>query len=132
MRRNALCLLTSVLAVVTTIGCKQAGKKSADPQTTESLSETYVPQAYNDQGQGVDSYAGDPGFAASERSYPILTPATEPPLTRYHTVVRHDTLYKLARAYYDDASRWRDIYEANRSGVDDPNKIHVGQRLLIP
>lgn len=51
---------------------------------------------------------------------------------RYHVVAKKDTLYSLARQYYGDAKKWREIYEANRSEIGDPNRIKVGQRLLIP
>jgi len=52
---------------------------------------------------------------------------------RSYTVQRKDTLYSIARAQYNDPSRWRDIYEANRSELGgDPNRIRVGQRLTLP
>jgi nucleoid-associated protein YgaU len=53
---------------------------------------------------------------------------------RYHVVQRKETLYSLARTYYNgDASKWRVIYEANRADIgDDANRIRVGQRLVIP
>lgn len=49
-----------------------------------------------------------------------------------HVVARGDTLYKLARMYYNDQSKWRVIYEANRSQLSSPNQIRVGQQLVIP
>ena len=52
--------------------------------------------------------------------------------SRTHIVARKETLYGLARQYYGDHHRWRDIYEANKSHVRNPNKIFVGQRLAIP
>jgi 5'-nucleotidase len=49
-----------------------------------------------------------------------------------HVVAKGDTLYSLARAYYSDQSKWRTIYDANRSSIPDPNKLKVGQELVIP
>jgi nucleoid-associated protein YgaU len=51
---------------------------------------------------------------------------------RYHIVTKHDTLYGIARVYYGDQRRWKEIYAANRNEILDPNMIRVGQRLLIP
>jgi len=52
---------------------------------------------------------------------------------RNHTVQKKETLYSLARQYYNDQHRWKDIYEANRAEIgSDPNKLRVGQRLTIP
>ena len=49
-----------------------------------------------------------------------------------------DTLSRLAQRTYGDASRWRELWEANR-GRDvggqrftDPNLIVVGWELLVP
>ncbi|MBI5124604.1 MAG: DUF799 family lipoprotein [Planctomycetes bacterium] len=49
-----------------------------------------------------------------------------------HKVKQGDTLCKLARQYYNDGSRWKTIFEANREGI--PNRDHLvpGQTLVIP
>ena len=52
--------------------------------------------------------------------------------TRYHTVQKKETLYSISRQYYGDHTKWKDIYAANRAEIGDPNKIRVGQRLMIP
>lgn len=51
---------------------------------------------------------------------------------KIHVVQRGDTLYKLARQYYNDQSQWRRIYEANRSQIPDPNVLKAGQKVIIP
>jgi len=75
---------------------------------------------------GEDSYEAYAGVASPEAdSTPIGS-------SRYHVVVKGDTLYSLARAYYDDQRRWKDIYQANQSVIADPDLILVGQQLMIP
>lgn len=50
-----------------------------------------------------------------------------------HTVVKGDTLFGLARSYYNDPRRWRDIYDANRTTLgNNPNVLRVGQSIVIP
>ena len=49
-----------------------------------------------------------------------------------HTVVSGDTLYHLARKYYDDATMWYKIYEANEDTIEDKSLLVKGQTLIIP
>jgi nucleoid-associated protein YgaU len=49
-----------------------------------------------------------------------------------YTVQSGDTLQKIAQAVYGDASRWKEIFEANRDQISNPNVIRVGQELTIP
>jgi nucleoid-associated protein YgaU len=83
----------------------------------------------------------DPGTTAarwlSERSYePEDAMATEPtnitPAGKTYTVVKGDSLSKIARREYGDANKWRKIFEANKDVIDDPDLIEVGQDLIIP
>jgi LysM repeat protein len=48
-----------------------------------------------------------------------------------YTVRSGDTLAKIARAQGVDGG-WRELWEANRSAVANPNMIRVGQKLAIP
>ena len=57
---------------------------------------------------------------------------TDNPYTQYYVVKNGDTLSKIAKEYYGDASLYPQIFEANRDVLKDPNKIQVGQKLRIP
>ncbi len=52
--------------------------------------------------------------------------------TQYHEVKKGDTLWKIAEQYYGDGSLYKDIFEANKDILKDPNVIKVGQKLKIP
>jgi nucleoid-associated protein YgaU len=43
-----------------------------------------------------------------------------------------DTLAKIAQKVYGDASRWKEIFEANQDAIQNPDMIEVGQKLKIP
>ena len=62
--------------------------------------------------------------------------ATEPrnitPAGKTSTVVRGDSLSKIAKREYGDMNQWRKIYEANRDVIDNPDLIEPGQNLIIP
>lgn len=49
-----------------------------------------------------------------------------------HTVVKGDTLSKIAKHYYGKASKYPKIFEANRDQLDDADRIKPGQVLKIP
>jgi len=51
---------------------------------------------------------------------------------RTYTVVKGDSLSKIAKRVYGKASLWRKIYEANRDHIKDPDMIFPGQLLRIP
>jgi LysM repeat protein len=46
-----------------------------------------------------------------------------------YTVKSGDTLSEIGQQH---GVAWRDIFEANRDQLDDPDKISVGQKLRIP
>jgi nucleoid-associated protein YgaU len=43
-----------------------------------------------------------------------------------------DSLSKIAKQEYGDASKWPLIFEANKDILKDPDKIFPGQQLKIP
>jgi nucleoid-associated protein YgaU len=50
----------------------------------------------------------------------------------FYTVVRGDTLSKIAQEHYGRASLYSIIFEANRPMLEHPDKIYPGQVLRIP
>ena len=51
---------------------------------------------------------------------------------KVYVVVSGDSLSKIAKREYGNASEWNRIYDANRDLLNDPNKIYPGQKLKIP
>jgi len=52
--------------------------------------------------------------------------------TQWYEVKSGDTLSKIAKEIYGDASLYPQIFEANRDQLANPDKIRVGQKLRIP
>jgi nucleoid-associated protein YgaU len=51
----------------------------------------------------------------------------------YWTVKPGDSLSRIAKDVYDDASKYMKIYEANKATIgDNPNLIKPGQKLALP
>jgi phage tail protein X len=95
---------------------------SADERPT--LEETGTPTANDTR----------PGTAKPERA-----PAGDPEATETagrdatrHRVVDGDTLEKLARKYLGKGERAMEIFQANRSVLDDPDVLPIGLELALP
>jgi resuscitation-promoting factor RpfA len=82
-------------------------------------------------------HAGDitPTAVTKPATLPIpLSPSPPPTSTgsmSVYTVVPGDTLWSIA-ASHQVPGGWRQVYEANRAVVTDPDLILVGQSLRIP
>ena len=50
----------------------------------------------------------------------------------YYIIESGDTLSKIAKRYYGDAMQYPRIFEANREVIQDPDRIFVGQKIMIP
>ncbi|HHC80672.1 MAG TPA: peptidoglycan-binding protein LysM [Flavobacteriia bacterium] len=61
-----------------------------------------------------------------------MTTAVQEPEAQFHTVVRGDTLGKIAKTYYGNAMKYPVIFEANKPMLTHPDKIYPGQVLRIP
>ena len=59
-------------------------------------------------------------------------PAVAPATPRTYTVVAGDSLSKIAKKFYGDGNKYKQIFEANKDQLADPDKIKVGQKLKIP
>ena len=135
MRRNAAIVAVCSLIVVLS-GCKNTKKN------TGAGAGAYDPYAYNSASTStqyepltIPSYEQTPTYgtpATTDQGWGATTVSDSSSGARYHTVAKGDTLFSLSRKYYGDPGKWRDIYESNRTTLADPNKIRVGQRLLIP
>lgn len=112
-------------------------KQNEEPQATaqEPMPLEQMDSDYGYSTTTDDSYAAggtQTGGAEMGRGNTTGEEVLAPTGGRVHTVQRGDTLYKLARQYYGEQRRWKDIYEANRSRLPDPNQLRVGSKLVIP
>jgi nucleoid-associated protein YgaU len=68
--------------------------------------------------------------AASAPAAPA--PAAPPPAPRTYRVASGDTLSRISSRYYGTATRWQDIYNANRDQLRSPDVLPLGVELKIP
>ena len=77
--------------------------------------------------------AVDPGYSdlSADISVDSSLPAPAAEAKRY-TVKAGDSLSKIAKQFYGDASQYMRIFEANKDQLDDPDHVQAGQELNIP
>ena len=69
------------------------------------------------------------GVAQVEDRLTVAEPVDAP---QFYTVVKGDTLSKIAKQYYGNANSYMKIFEANTPMLKHPDKIYPGQMLRIP
>ena len=80
-------------------------------------------------GSGLTS-AGKADFSDVTSGASSTAPAESSGQT--YTVKSGDSLSKIAKHFYGDASKWHRIYEANKDKIKNPDLIHPGQEFTIP
>ena len=77
-----------------------------------------------------DNKQPEPDFSDVESGSSSTAPA--PAGDRTYTVVKGDTLSKIAKQFYGSAGQWKRIYEANKDSIKNPDLIYPGQTFRIP
>jgi len=79
------------------------------------------------------------GTVSTPAAAPAAVPAAAPSPTAVprapagtYTVAKGDTLAGIADKFYGKRSQWNLIYEANRDRLEAPEKLKIGQVLIIP
>lgn len=73
-----------------------------------------------------------PDFSNVRSGSSSTAPAPAPPAEKIYVVQKGDSLSKIAKGQYGDASKWKKIFDANRDQIENPDLIHPGQKLRIP
>ena len=69
---------------------------------------------------------------APQKTQAAAASATGSSAPRTYTVKPGDSLSKIAEQFYGKANEYNKIFEANRDKLNNPDKIAVGQQLVIP
>jgi nucleoid-associated protein YgaU len=72
----------------------------------------------------------EPDFSDVESGSSSTAPS--PSGGQTYTVVKGDSLSKIAKRFYGNAGDWKKIYEANKDQIKNPDLIYPGQTFRIP
>jgi nucleoid-associated protein YgaU len=73
------------------------------------------------------------GIAKVNANQLVLLPEITPePESKFYTIQKGDTLWKIATTFYGDGSKYPSIVEANLEVIKDADLIYPGQNIRIP
>ncbi len=52
--------------------------------------------------------------------------------TKEYTIQKNDSLWKIAKKQLGAGHRWKYLYDLNKDKIKNPNKLKVGQKIIIP
>ena len=123
-------LVVPVVAALFLVGCEQPAGQF------DQLTDANVPYdpSVVDFGTPQETNWQDAAPTMTGEAVAYAQPDFEQPVSggRVHVVRAKETLFALARMYYNDHTQWKKIYQANRGQISDPNVIKVGMKLVIP
>ncbi|MGB9687386.1 tail protein X [Thermogutta sp.] len=86
-------------------------------------------------GRGKHSLLADASLSVASGRKPLKAAESRKSggkmLSHYH-IQDGDTLPELARRFYGDPGKWRIIFEANRSLIQDPDLLPIGTEIVLP
>jgi len=124
---------TSVLAIVQQQGVRLAQLHVQDNKLFmrgAAPSETIKNALWNQIKAVNPAYDDITADITVDSTLPQPAPASAP--KRTYKVQPGDSLSKIAKEFYGNASDYMRIFEANKDTLNDPNKIQIGQELVIP
>ncbi len=122
------------------------GENLAENDESE-LDEPEIPEALEDEGMASVEEPVAPEEESMETAANEAEEMSQPAINEFqsessnsfsgsgnyesYTVRNGDTLMKVAFEYYGDLNQWKQIFEANRDRISDPNMIPAGTVLKI-
>ncbi len=79
-----------------------------------------------------DKIKNEGGETPNDIMADIRTEQDTPTHQKTYIVGEGDTLMSISEKIFGDRNRYMDIYNENQNILSDPNKIGVGQKLVIP
>ena len=104
----------------------------SDDELTKKILEEQKQQQLEAQAAEIKAARAERIEEAKQRARERTEAALAEAKAKTYTVQAGDTLGKIAQKVYNDASRWKEIFEANKDLIQNPDLIQVGQELKIP
>jgi nucleoid-associated protein YgaU len=61
-----------------------------------------------------------------------IVPAVAENVTVEYLVLAGDSFSKISKRFYGTMEKWKEIHQANREQITDPNRLEVNQKLKVP
>lgn len=132
MKRYAAVALVMVLSVAL-VGCEEK-KTAGEPPIKLGLAPGET-APYNPTGPSTGEITPPTGTEVTRgggNTTTVETPGAADGLRGPYTVQKGDTLMGLARKHYGEVAKWKDIWNANRNKIPDPNVLKAGIQITLP
>ena len=63
---------------------------------------------------------------------PTESAIDEAKLVHHYRVQPEDSLWKISEKFYGNGNRWKEIYDANKDQIQNPDLIYPNQTLAVP
>jgi len=138
--RISIALMAVLIATTALVGCEKketAGEPPIHIGMAPGELEPYEEQTLADTTTADTSTtttgseeAASPGDTETTGATTDDTATTAIP--RMYTIHKGDTLFALARRFYSDERKWRDIWNANRDKIPNKDLLLIGTEIVLP
>lgn len=95
------------------------------PETSGLTNDSETDIEQNNQLPATDNQSQEPDWKKHWQTEKIKT-------QRFHIIREGETLSEISSKYYDSATKWQKILEANRDVIEDVSKLKPGTKIIIP
>jgi len=103
-----------------------------DASNGQALNVSINLKQYVNYGTKIVSIVNTSDSATAQIAVTNARPAYTAPSSKTYTVKSGDTLWHIAKRMLGDGSRYNEIYNLNKDKVNNPNRLYVGQVLILP
>jgi len=113
-------------------------KPRSDQQTTSSpeifgtINSSETDAEEENQLPASDSQSQEAGAPDGEGDWKKHWQTEKIKTQRFHIIREGETLSEISSKYYETATKWQKILEANRDVIEDVSKLKPGTKIIIP
>jgi len=126
-------LIAVLVATTAFVGCENkdtVGEPPIQIGMAPGEFETYEEQTPTDPTTTTSEEAVTSGD--TETATTAADDTTTTIIPRMYTIGKGDTLFALARRFYSDQRKWRDIWNANRDKIPNKDLLPIGTEIILP
>ncbi len=82
--------------------------------------------------EAIKVTGGIEGVVGVDSRIEIVSPVSATPEPEYYVIKKGDTLGAIAKKYYGNVMKYKELFEANKNVLEHPDRIYPGQKIVIP
>ena len=125
-------LVAMLVATTALVGCEKKETVGEPPIQIGMAPGEFEP--YEEQTPTDTTTTGGEEATTSSETKTATTAGddTTTAIPRMYTIGKGDTLFALARRFYSDERKWRDIWNANRDKIPNKDLLPIGMEIVLP